>query len=329
MSAAPPNMSDARLWAPSADPLVVGLVNCASAAARRTTERQFRELVIAGAGARRVEIRLLALPDTAGMDGDDTWDEGGIDGLIVTGMEPRAAALPQEPCWPGLQRLADWAEAAGVPVIWSCLAAHAAVLHQSGVHRQLRAEKLSGVYECCKAVDHPLLAGLPLSWRVPHSRCNELDADALAARGYCVISRSAVAGADMFVREANSLSLFIQGHPEYDPHTLLLEYRRDVGRFLAGERDTYPALPENYFDAAVTAALLAFRAEALHARHPDRLAAFPMPLAAQGLAHPWRALAVGLYANWLSLLAARKAATLALTPLAAAGGIGPVLTAAS
>ena len=32
------------------------------------------------------------------------------------------------------------------------------------------------------------------------------------------------------------------------PSTLLLEYRRDIGRFLRGERDTYPPMPQGYFD---------------------------------------------------------------------------------
>jgi homoserine O-succinyltransferase len=68
------------------------------------------------------------------------------------------------------------------------------------------------------------------------------------------------AGVDTFVRERRSLFLFFQGHPEYDADTLPREYRRDVARFLRGERDSYPDLPKEYFDPITTDMLNAFRA---------------------------------------------------------------------
>ena len=73
--------------------------------------------------------------------------------------------------------------------------------------------------------------------------------------GYRLLTRSAAAGADAFVREeqGGSLFVFFQGHPEYETDTLAREYRRDVGRFLRGEREHYPAAPEGYFNDAATA----------------------------------------------------------------------------
>src|SRR2546422_8537495 len=50
------------------------------------------------------------------------------------------------------------------------------------------------------------------------------------------------------------------------PYTTLFrsrEYRRDIGRFLKGERETYPAMPQGYFDAKATDCLAAFRERAL------------------------------------------------------------------
>ena len=70
----------------------------------------------------------------------------------------------------------------------------------------------------------------------------------MTACGYRILTRSAVAGVDMFVRQDKSFRLFFQGHPEYEATTLLREYRRDVGRYLRGERDDYPGLPLDYFD---------------------------------------------------------------------------------
>jgi homoserine O-succinyltransferase/O-acetyltransferase len=310
MSALPPASPDRRNFdLPTDDTIVVGLVNCMSDAARRTTERQFRDLLVAATFGRCIELRLLSLPGPAnGGHGNacDAAEANELDGVIVTGVEPRAASLPQEPCWSALTRIADWAEETGTPTIWSCLAAHAAVRHLSGVDRRLRAEKLSGLFECNKAIDHRLLAGLPSSWRVPHSRCNELDEATLMLRGYRIVSRSAEAGADMFIRQGNGLALFMHGHPEYERQTLLMEYRRDIGRFLAGERDSYPGMPVHYFDERAAAALAAFRETALRTRRTELLADFPVSESAAGLTQPWREPAVRLYANWLTYLADRK-----------------------
>ncbi len=92
----------------------------------------------------------------------------------------------------------------------------------------------------------------------PHSRLNDLDPAALSARDYRVLSASPKVGADIFVKRLGSLFVFLQGHPEYDSESLLREYRRDVTRFLRGERPDFPAFPENYFDASLEGRLSSF-----------------------------------------------------------------------
>ena len=62
------------------------------------------------------------------------------------------------------------------------------------------------------------------------------------------------AGVDAFAKQDGSFFLFFQGHPEYEADTLLREYRRDVGRFLGGEREDYPAMPLGYFNDDAAAA---------------------------------------------------------------------------
>ncbi len=71
------------------------------------------------------------------------------------------------------------------------------------------------------------------------------------------------AGVDAFAKQDGSFFLFFQGHPEYDADTLFREYRRDVARFLGGEREAYPALPQNYFDDVATALAEAFADRAM------------------------------------------------------------------
>ena len=121
-----------------------------------------------------------------------------------------------------------------------------------------------------------------------------------------MLTRSDEAGVDMFVKQRNSLFVFFQGHPEYDATTLLLEYRRDIGRFLRGERETYPPMPHGYFDEATTQALTALRERALVDRREELLTEFPVALATEGVTNTWRPAAERLYHNWLAYLRTQK-----------------------
>lgn len=175
-----------------------------------------------------------------------------------------------------------------------------------GIGRRLLPQKLSGVFDSAKTVDHPILAGSPSRWRVPHSRHNEVPEEELVANGYRIVSRSPEAGADIFIKQRKSLFVFVQGHPEYDPEALLREYRRDVGRFLSRERETYPEMPRSYFDEKTCAALMEFRDLALRDRNIDLLEKLPLSRGEGKMPHPWRESAVKLYSNWLSYLANRR-----------------------
>src|SRR5208282_4233232 len=188
-----------------------------------------------------------------------------LDGLIVTGTEPRAANLADEPYWATLTKLVDWARENTVSAIWSCLAAHAAVFHADGIARRPLQQKKFGVFDCEVVAAHQLMTGMPPRLRVPHSRYNGLPERGLATSGYRLLTQSAATGADAFVREeqGGSLFVFFQGHPEYETDTLAREYRRDVGRFLRGKQQHYPAAPEGYFNDAGTARVNDFRARAV------------------------------------------------------------------
>lgn len=299
--------------------LVIGLVNNMGDAALQTTERQFRDLARTAGGEHDVQLRLFSLPELIrGDEGrayvaqnyetiDSLWNEE-LDGLIVTGAEPRTPTLPEESYWRSFTLLVDWASESATPTVWSCLAAHAAVLYLDGIERRRLPEKLTGVFRCAKVADHPLLGGLPASWRLPHSRLNTLDPEPLVAAGYKIASLSDEAGVDVFTLQRRALFVFCQGHPEYDAGTLLREYRRDVGRYLAGAMEHYPKLPHGYFDSDVSRALNRFRERAEGQRARDLLDQFPADVASQP-AHVWRNVAVQLYSNWISNIAERKSSS--------------------
>jgi homoserine O-succinyltransferase len=192
--------------------LTVGLVNNMPDAACEATERQFLDLLRAAAGNAIVQVKLFSIADvpraeqarqelgTRYRDIAALWDTP-LDGLIVTGTEPKAANLQDEPYWAALTKLIDWARGNTASTIWSCLAAHAAVLHADGIGRKLLDQKLSGVFECEAAADDALFADLGSRLRVPHSRLNDLPEPALRAAGYRLLSRSATAGVDAFVKD--------------------------------------------------------------------------------------------------------------------------------
>ena len=300
-------------------PIVIGFVNNMQDGALRTAERQFGDLVAVASRERPVEIRYYAVPDVprsaAGRaqvrrryeDIDALW-QARVDGLIVTGAEPVAPALEDEPYWPGLAKLVDWAEGNTISTIWSCLAAHAAVLRIDGIDRRPYGDKMSGVFDCVKTIDHPATDGMPARWRVPHSRSNDIPKDALVAKSYDILAETDEGGADIFAKPGKSRFLFIQGHPEYDTGALRREYRRDVTRYLAGEREDYPEMPRSYFDEPSAASFAAFRRRAEDHRAIDLLGDFPAGNPVEGTTPSWRAPAVRLYENWLSLLAQHKTA---------------------
>ena len=299
--------------------LVIGLVNNMAPAAMRATEGRFRQLLAAAPAGPAVRLRVFVdraahpCPSGEHEDLDALWDAS-LDGLIVTGTEPRALAMTDEPLWPRLAALTDWAGENTLSTLWSCMAAHAAVFRLDGLHRRRLPEKLWGVFDCAKASDHgrpghPLLSGAPPRWPVPHSRCNDLDEADLREAGYRILSRADRVGADLFVKQArDSLFVLAQGHLEYAPDSLLREYRREVKRFLAGQRADYPEMPEGYCDRETAGRLAAARDRI--SRDP---AAAPRLLLEQAAAftpaRDWSTHATRLHSRWLSYLAARKAET--------------------
>src|SRR5215471_17397553 len=116
--------------------LEIGLVNNMPDAALQSTERQFLGLLHAAAEDIPVRLRLFTLPGvprsqigrqylrSGYRDIGELWSSH-LDGLIVTGTEPRAPSLPDEPYWGSLCTLIDWAQQNTISTIWSCLAAHA------------------------------------------------------------------------------------------------------------------------------------------------------------------------------------------------------------
>lgn len=307
--------------APVGDYLEIGLLNNLGDGGLASGERQFISLLEAAADDVVVKLKLYSLPQIRREDAArerirglyssvPAMLSGRLDGLIVTGAEPCAATLPGEPFWRGLTEVIDWAEHNTISTIWSCLSAHAAVLHLDGIERLPLRQKQSGIFAFKPAGSHVLLQGAAAggtAYHVPHSRYNGLDRSVLENHGYQILTHSAAAGVDTFVKKWRSLFVYLQGHPEYDAPALTREYRRDILRFLNEHSNRYPGMPENYFRDDVETRLRDFEMLARIDRSPETMFSFPVSIMGEGLRpERWRQSATVLIQNWLRYLRAQK-----------------------
>jgi homoserine O-succinyltransferase len=315
--------------------ITIGLINNMPDSALEATERQFLSLLTAASDGLQIRLTRYMLPDVPRQEAarnylnscyasvEDLWDRH-LDGLIVTGREPLTPNLADEPYWKSFTKVVEWAQTNTHSTVWSCLAAHAAILHLDGITRVKRNDKLCGIFDCARATDHRLTAGTSGTFRLPHSRWNGVLEDELIGCGYRVLTRAGDAGVDTFVKQHKTLFVFFQGHPEYESDTLLREYRRDVGRYIKGEAARYPLMPQSYFDEATVAELTVLQEKATSQRSEGLLPELSAILADKKIENTWQSSAAGIYRNWLAHICAQKETALVSKRLKAIAKLEPV-----
>ena len=87
---------------------------------------------------------------------------------------------------------------------------------------------------------------------------------------------------------------------------LLREYRRDVGRYLKGETETCPLIPQSYFDGDTVQVLTALRERSLCDRSEELLQEISATLGGRKIEKTWNASATTIYRNWLEYICAQK-----------------------
>jgi homoserine O-succinyltransferase/O-acetyltransferase len=312
---------------PEAPTVRIALINNMPDAALEDTEVQFFELLNAAASDTPVSLKLYSLPNLPRSDtgrqhlsnfyfGVQDLLNSRFDGVIMTGTEPRQPDLRDEPYWPALTDVLDWAEHSTASTVLSCLAAHAGVLHSDGIARHRLCDKQFGVFEFKKISDHALTDGIRDSMQIPHSRWNEVRANELTSCGYELLTQSTDAGVDLFVKKKkDSLFLHFQGHPEYGARTLLKEYRRDIKRFLRRERETYPTMPHGYFDSVASKLLSDFKEQVISNPREELMTGFPEAAVVNAVRSTWQASAATVYRNWLQYLMSKKADAAAISAM--------------
>ncbi len=164
------------------------------------------------------------------------------DGLIITGAPLGLVDYENVSYWPQLSDILAWADQHVTSTLYLCWAAHAALYYHYGLQREIRGEKLSGVYwQNVVAPLSPLLRGFDDEFLVPHSRFAQVPQQKYQQHDDIVVLAESDATGAYLLQNRSGSRIFVTGHPEYDRHTLHDEYQRDV---LA---NLQPKLPENYY----------------------------------------------------------------------------------
>lgn len=292
--------------------LHIGLLNMMPDAALAATERQFFRLIGESNQIAQFYMHPFTLPELArGPEGRahieryyETFEQikqTGLDALIITGANVSQPDLAMEPFWQPLIEVIDWAYDNVTSTLCSCLATHAVMQFRYRQKRRPLGFKRWGVYPH-RVVNrkHPLINGVNTRFDVPHSRFNQIDRRQFDEAGVHVLVESEQAGVHLAVSEDQFRLVFFQGHPEYDTISLLKEYKREISRFVRGDRADYPPLLDNYFSVQTAAILGEFRERLIHAKASGAaLPIFPEALIISRLDNTWHDTAEAVINNWL------------------------------
>ncbi len=294
--------------------LHIGFLNMMPDAAFRVTEHQFMRLVGSSNQIVQFFVHPFSIPgllrDAKTQQYIDRYytsfeqlRQEGLDALIITGANIANPELEQEPFWQPLQAVVGWATENTTSILCSCLATHALVKHFYGISRRRLPGKRWGVYNHRVMQEHPLLLDVNTRFDVPHSRYNGVSRQQFEAAGLKILVESREAGVHIAVSPDRLRIVYFQGHPEYDRNSLLKEYKREVSRFVAGERDDYPPCPEHYFSPEAAAIADSYHQTAVAALKQGRPAPpFPEKEIEPCLDNTWRDTAKGIINNWLGLV---------------------------
>ena len=165
-----------------------------------------------------------------------------FDGMVITGAPVELMEFEEVDYWPELCEIMEWSKTHVHSTFHICWGAQAGLYYHYGVKKYPLPQKLFGVYK--HTVDYKrsiLLRGFDDTFWVPHSRHTTiLREDVEKIPGMKILASSEKAGV-YAMSNKEGRQIFVTGHSEYDPETLLNEYNRDKGLGLP------ITVPENYF----------------------------------------------------------------------------------
>lgn len=165
-----------------------------------------------------------------------------FDGMIITGAPVEQLEFDEVFYWPEMTEIFSWAKTHVTSTLYICWAAFAGMFHHYGIPKYDTPKKVFGVFEQHILKPRcPLFRGFDDTFFMPHSRhteCRREDIEKI--EGLEILAESQESGVCIsMAREGREI--YITGHPEYSPHTLDNEYKRDLGKGLPIQ------VPENYY----------------------------------------------------------------------------------
>jgi homoserine O-succinyltransferase/O-acetyltransferase len=295
------------------------LVNNMPDSALVATERQFGGLLDSASGCETVEVARYTLPGVprdeaaAGRIAEEYLPLGDLESappdlVIVTGSNPIEERIEDEPYWSELVDLLQWGRDSVATMVLSCLSAHAALSVFDGLERSRLGSKCTGVFPQRASSSHRLAAGLGEDFVLPHSRLNTVDHRAVSDAGYATVIDSPEVGWTMIAKRVGAADIvLVQGHPEYEPSSLLREYMRDVRRYVLHQRDEQPCLPFRCVADEDWERLVDLHERVIGGRREMALLeAFPFDEVAERAPWAWRPTALRLAANLLTAVPTRS-----------------------
>ena len=189
---------------------------------------------------------------------DDIKDQK-FDGLIITGAPVEQMPFEEVEYWDELCRIMEWSKTNVYSTFHICWGAQAGLYYHYGVPKYALDSKMFGVFphkvERRKSM---LMRGFDDTFMVPHSRHTNIYREDVEKVPELKIAASSEEAGVYAIYTEGGRQVFITGHSEYDPDTLLNEYVRDKNLGLPID------VPKNYFpdDDDTKAPLVTWRGHA-------------------------------------------------------------------
>jgi homoserine O-succinyltransferase len=291
--------------------LHIGFLNLMPDAALEATERQFFRLLDESNMIVQIHVHPFTLPMIERgaaakahiekhYEDFDKLKEEGLDAIIVTGANVSTPVSDKE-FWQPMIDVVNWGHKNTTSVLCSCFASHIAVTHGFRQPPTRHNDKRWGVFRH-RVIDkmHPLVGSMNTLFDAPHSRFGDISRAQFEDAGMRVLVESPHVGVHMATSNDGFRLICFQGHPEYDVFSLLKEYRREVTRFMNGERPDYPPLPDNYFNDEAESVAIEFKKQALLGK--NNAADFPEEEISNILDNTWVDSARSVMGKWIGLV---------------------------
>ena len=242
-------MTEERAAAQDIRPLKIAIVNLMPT--KEVTETQL--LILLSNPPLQIDVSLVRMASHVSKNTDQShldkfyisseeMFEKKFDGMIVTGAPVEQIPFEEVDYWDELCKIMDYAKENVFCTLYICWGAMAGLYHLHGIDKHVVEKKYSGIYYS-KLLNpkEPLMRGFDDWFPVPTSRYTKIyTEDVLADDSLELLAFSKDTGLTM-AKSKDNRSIFMTGHPEYDPETLSNEYKRDM------DKGINPSIPENYF----------------------------------------------------------------------------------